>query len=184
LKQEDFCLFQKWAAAGRLQTGFLHLTYATSKPLISWVKKTVAKLTICATGGKNRRRLDHIVLSKLYNGMPHLTKAEEAFSVNRWNIPDWLESVVLARDKSCVYCGISFVQPLATRGARPSWEHIVNDASIITIENISRCCMSCNASKGAKELGTWLQSEYCVRKGINERTVAQVVRDALDNLRS
>jgi hypothetical protein len=35
LKQADFCLFQKWAAAGRLQTGFLHLTYATSKPLIS-----------------------------------------------------------------------------------------------------------------------------------------------------
>ena len=52
LKQAAFCLFQKWAAAGRLQTGFLHLTYATSKPLISWVKKTVAKLTLCATSGK------------------------------------------------------------------------------------------------------------------------------------
>jgi hypothetical protein len=30
----------------------LRLTYATSKPLISWVKKTVAKLTLCATSGK------------------------------------------------------------------------------------------------------------------------------------
>jgi hypothetical protein len=30
----------------------LHLTYATIKPLISWVKKIVAKLTLCATSGK------------------------------------------------------------------------------------------------------------------------------------
>jgi hypothetical protein len=30
----------------------LRPTYATSKPLISWVKKIVAKLTLYATGGK------------------------------------------------------------------------------------------------------------------------------------
>jgi hypothetical protein len=40
------------AAAGRLQTGFLQLTFATPKPLVLLALKTVAKLTICATSGK------------------------------------------------------------------------------------------------------------------------------------
>jgi hypothetical protein len=52
LKQAAFCLFQKWAAAGRLQTGFLQLTFATPKPLVLLALKTVAKLTLCATSGK------------------------------------------------------------------------------------------------------------------------------------
>lgn len=39
--------------------------------------------------------------------------------------------------------------------------------------------MSCNASKGAKELEAWLESNYCIRKGITETSVAQVVRNAL-----
>jgi hypothetical protein len=39
-------------AAGRLQTGFLQLTFATPKPLVLLTLKTVAKLTLCATSGK------------------------------------------------------------------------------------------------------------------------------------
>jgi 5-methylcytosine-specific restriction endonuclease McrA len=99
--------------------------------------------------------------------------------MNRWNIPEQLEHDVLARDKTCVYCGIEFAPLTQTRGTKPSWEHIINDAKIITRENIARCCMSCNASKGAKELAVWLQTKYCQRKGINESTVAEVVRNAL-----
>jgi len=101
--------------------------------------------------------------------------------VNRWNIPARLEQEVLARDTACVYCTVDFSLPSATRGTNPSWEHIVNDARIVTLKNIARCCMSCNASKGAKELKAWLASNYCKRKGITESTVAQVVRDALSN---
>jgi hypothetical protein len=56
LKQAAFCLFQKWAAAGRLQTGFLQLTFATFKSLFLLSLKTVAKLTLCATSGKKNRR--------------------------------------------------------------------------------------------------------------------------------
>ena len=37
-------------------------------------------------------------------------------------------------------------------------EHIVNDARIITRENIARCCFGCNASKGNRGLVAWLQS--------------------------
>jgi len=102
--------------------------------------------------------------------------------VNRWNIPDWLEQEVLARDTTCVYCGVDFSLPASTRGTKPSWEHIVNDARIVTRENIARCCMSCNASKGTKNLRAWLQSQYCKRNGIHEASVAQVVRDALSSL--
>ncbi len=99
--------------------------------------------------------------------------------MNRWNIPEWLEQEVLARDTACVYCGVVFSLPAYSRGTKPSWEHIANDAKVVTRENIARCCMSCNASKGAKELRAWLQSKYCERKRIQEGTVASVVKDAL-----
>jgi len=102
--------------------------------------------------------------------------------VNRWNIPDWLEREVLARDLNCVYCGVEFSKTAGKeKGSRPSWEHIVNDERIINRENIARCCISCNASKGAKELAVWLSSGYCARRGINKETVAEIVRRALSN---
>jgi hypothetical protein len=39
-------------AAGRLQTSFLRVTFATFKSLFLLSLKTVAKLTLCATSGK------------------------------------------------------------------------------------------------------------------------------------
>lgn len=101
--------------------------------------------------------------------------------MNRWNIPAWLEHEALTRDTACIYCRVEFTRSSVTRGSQPSWEHIVNDARIITRQNIARCCVSCNASKGAKELRIWFASAYCIRKGITELAVAQVVRDALRN---
>jgi len=94
--------------------------------------------------------------------------------MNRWNIPAWLEQEIVLRDTACVYCGIAF-------GAknRPSWEHIVNDETIITRENIALCCRACNSSKGVKLLAVWLESDYCKRRRINRRTVAQIVKQAL-----
>jgi hypothetical protein len=62
----------------------------------------------------------------------------------------------------------------------PSWEHIVNDARIVSRENIARCCISCNASKGAKDLIVWLDSNYCKKRGITKDSVASIVRKALD----
>jgi len=101
--------------------------------------------------------------------------------MNRWNIPAWLESEVEQRDRQCVYCGTPFVRAAAERRARASWEHIVNDARIITRENIALCCIGCNASKGAKLLAVWLQSRYCIARGITASSVAPVVRAALDS---
>ena len=99
--------------------------------------------------------------------------------MNRWNIPAALEKSVIERDRQCVYCGISFTLQNLSRGQRPSWEHIINDARLVNAQNIARCCMSCNASKGAKSLSEWLQSKYCQRNGITASTVATVVADAL-----
>lgn len=98
---------------------------------------------------------------------------------NRWNIPRTLEAEVTARDTACVYCGVAFVAEQLARRNKPSWEHIINDARIITRENIARCCLGCNASKGAKLLAVWLESSYCVSRGITKESVAFVVQAAL-----
>ena len=102
--------------------------------------------------------------------------------MNQWNIPEWMEKEIIERDKVCVYCGVPFTQPEECRKTSPSWEHIVNDARIVTLENICRCCVSCNASKGSKDLVDWLQSGYCKKKGISAKTVSDVVRSAIENL--
>jgi hypothetical protein len=102
--------------------------------------------------------------------------------MNMWGIPDWLEKEVRARDTKCIYCGVEMLHTV-TRGGRrkaaATWEHIINDARIVTRENIALCCSACNSSNGQRTLDAWLQSSYCVKHGINETTVAQVVKDAL-----
>ncbi len=100
--------------------------------------------------------------------------------MNRWNIPDWLEREVIERDRCCVYCRVDFTAPSKNRRDSPSWEHIVNDASIVTRENIARCCVGCNASKGTNSFVEWLESSYCRTHGITRESVAPVVRSALD----
>ena len=102
--------------------------------------------------------------------------------MNRWGIPYWLEEEVKERDKACVYCGIQMIDripPSGPRKAVATWEHIINDASIVTRENIVRCCVACNSSKGTKELSDWMRSSYCKKRGINKNTVAEVVKKAL-----
>jgi hypothetical protein len=102
--------------------------------------------------------------------------------MNMWGIPDWLETEVRARDKKCIYCGVEMlhsVPPGSARKAVATWEHIINDARIVTRENIALCCSACNSSKGQKTLADWLQSTYCVERDVNEDTVAQIVKDAL-----
>ena len=100
---------------------------------------------------------------------------------NKWGIPIEVENFVLSRDKSCVYCGVIFTKNDNSRKTKQSWEHIVNDIRINGADNIALCCMSCNASKGAKLLEIWLESKNCKDKGITKDTVALVVRRAIEN---
>lgn len=102
--------------------------------------------------------------------------------MNIWGIPEWLESEVRTRDKTCVYCGVQMIEKVpagASRKVAATWEHIINDARIVTRENIARCCAACNSSKGQKSLSDWLQSTYCKTRGITVDTVSEVVKQAL-----
>jgi len=99
---------------------------------------------------------------------------------NNWNIPKWLEEEVRERDKCCVYCGVEFTPVTISRKSAASWEHIINDAKIITRENITLCCCGCNASKGQKQLSVWLQSKYCKEHGIGAETIAPIVKQAIE----
>ena len=98
---------------------------------------------------------------------------------NRWKIPQEIEIVVRARDTVCIYCSMPFGGPGALTRTRSSWEHIINDASIITIENIALCCRGCNASKGQRPLREWLLSDYCRKRGIGFETLADVAKKHL-----
>jgi len=100
---------------------------------------------------------------------------------NSWNIPEWLDKEVRERDTVCVYCGSEFTLAKISKRSAPSWEHIINDASIITRENIALCCCGCNASKGQKRLSVWLQTKYCNEHGISSETVAPIVKKAIAN---
>jgi len=94
--------------------------------------------------------------------------------MNNWGIPLEIETLVRSRDRECVYCHIEFNK--AGTGSGASWEHIINDIKITTAENIALCCRSCNSSKGAKSLRVWFSKDYCVKRNINESTVADIVR--------
>jgi 5-methylcytosine-specific restriction endonuclease McrA len=100
---------------------------------------------------------------------------------NNWDIPDWLEKEVRERDKVCVYCGVQFTPAKVCHRTAASWEHIINDAKIITRENIALCCRGCNSSKGQKKLSDWLQSNYCKACDITPMSVAPIVRQAIAN---
>jgi len=102
--------------------------------------------------------------------------------MNIWGIPEWLEQEVRARDKYCIYCGIIMIEKMPPHGPRTAvatWEHIINDARIITRGNIARCCVACNSSKGTKPLAEWLESNYCKKRGINKDTIAEIAKAAL-----
>ncbi len=100
---------------------------------------------------------------------------------NNWNIPAWLEKEVRARDSACVYCGVEFTPTKISKKSSASWEHIINDAKIITRENIALCCCGCNASKGQKDLSEWLQSKYCKDRSITSNSVAPIIKQAIIN---
>ncbi|MGO4912599.1 HNH endonuclease [Leeuwenhoekiella sp. W20_SRS_FM14] len=98
---------------------------------------------------------------------------------NQWGIPADVEKLVLSRDKKCVYSGVDFSINHVSRKTKPSWEHIINDIHLSSVENIALCCISCNASKSAHKLEEWLTGKYCLSKSINENTVAEVVQNVI-----
>lgn len=54
---------------------------------------------------------------------------------NRWGIPKEIEKIVLARDLSCVYCRVTFIDSDQNKKTRRTWEHIINDIRINGADN-------------------------------------------------
>lgn len=101
---------------------------------------------------------------------------------NQWQIPRELATQVACRDLVCIYCSNEFTPLGPFNRRRASWEHIVNDLTLITPENIAVCCVGCNASKGTKSLFIWLRSAYCAKHNINQGSLAPVALAALRQL--
>jgi hypothetical protein len=119
-------------------------------------------------------------VSDLQNGTPAETLEPLLLkTARRWNIPTELVKEVIRRDAVCVYCRQTFVGPDGPARSRASWEHIVNDLTLITSANIALCCVGCNASKGTLTLRNWLTKEYCSSRRICESTMADVAVSAV-----
>lgn len=97
---------------------------------------------------------------------------------NKYGIPEHDLNKIRLRDKTCVYCHKKMID--SKNGARHSdWvtiEHLNflppwDDPSTVAI-----CCQSCNSSRGKKKLLDWFKTPYCIKRNINENTVAEPVK--------
>jgi hypothetical protein len=55
------------------------------------------------------------------------------------------ELEVKNRNNACIHCGVRMIEKMPLRGPRraaATWAHIINNASIVTLENIARCGMA------------------------------------------
>ena len=60
--------------------------------------------------------------------------------MNLWNIPKLLEEEIRARDKACVYCGVSMTKSASrgeSRKAAATWEHILTYVKVIEIQKVA-----------------------------------------------
>src|SRR5262245_15527244 len=101
---------------------------------------------------------------------------------NSFGISARVEQRIRARDKRCVYCGVKFKK--TPWRASATIEHFNNNGPFTKYYNIAICCRGCNSSKGVKQLLAWLDSAYCLKKGITKHTVANVVRGYLRKKRN
>ncbi len=106
---------------------------------------------------------------------------------NRFGIPPDIEDKLRARDKRCVYCQKLMKGYPRTRGTpadKTTIEHLDHRPPFywgaglerFGVEGIALCCGACNSSRGKKPLIAWFTSPYCEQRGINQRSVAPVVR--------
>jgi hypothetical protein len=66
--------------------------------------------------------------------------------------------------------------PRAMGASGATIEHFNNDGPLTKKYNLAMCCRGCNSSKGTKRLLAWFKTPYCVEKNINEKTVAEPVK--------
>ena len=65
-------------------------------------------------------------------------------------------------------------------GFRGDWatiEHLNYEPPWDDPTTVAICCGSCNSSRGNKPLLEWFNTEYCISRNINEKTVAEPVKN-------
>lgn len=106
-------------------------------------------------------------------------------TVTRSNIPDDIIKRAKDRDKNCVFCHKKLVYPYNPRNHKDCGTLIMLNLGITSdignnnSLNIVMCCGNCNSSRQAKPLSSWFATEYCIKNGINQSTVANPVKDFL-----
>jgi len=82
------------------------------------------------------------------------------------------------RDQNCVYCGVL----MPDRKDRTNGSHYATIEHLYPPGNdptwISWCCNGCN-SRHRKPLREWFSTQYCIEQGINENTVAPIIKQFL-----
>ena len=95
----------------------------------------------------------------------------------KYGIPVEALKRILKRDNLCVYCHKGMVLPRKGTKQR-NWatvEHMSDKASGNSLKTISICCGSCNSSR-RMSFKRWFKTQYCLDRGINEKTVAKPVK--------
>jgi hypothetical protein len=105
---------------------------------------------------------------------------------NSFGISRQDEDALRARDKTCVYCRkvmkthAEIKEAQGKRADEATIEHLnfagpfhVRDG--LKREDLVICCRGCNSSRGERRLSDWFKQDYCVRRNINEDSVAEPV---------
>ena len=93
---------------------------------------------------------------------------------------------IFERDTKCVYCHKNMLEH-STRNPRCDWysiEHLNYKPPWNNHETVAICCWSCNSSRGNKKIEVWFKTEYCLTRNINKLTVAEVVKNYIQNVES
>jgi hypothetical protein len=105
---------------------------------------------------------------------------------NKFKIPEEELEKIRKRDKRCVYCHKQMIFPYNVKNHKDSVtiEHLNSEGPFYWSKGLKRidivlCCGSCNSSRGIKKLKDWFKTEYCIKRNINEKTIAQPVKDYL-----
>lgn len=107
--------------------------------------------------------------------------------VNRFEIPDEVETRLRRVFRICAYCRRRMKSHLGVSGCpadKATIEHLNRQGPFYWSEGLREehlviACGQCNASRGIKRLKDWFQSDYCLSRGIGPSTVAPRVRDYL-----
>lgn len=106
---------------------------------------------------------------------PHTRSDTRGRLKNKYGIPQDQLAAIRQRDQNCVYCHVEM----------PDWKDRTNNNHFATVEHVYPpgndptwvffCCNACNASHRMPPR-EWFKTDYCIKLGITEHTVAEPVK--------